>query len=778
MPFGSSQWMYSSGFYPTVIDQSLMFDGSSYLSRTPSVAGDRKTWTWSGWVKRGALGANEATLFSSRVASTYTQFSFRNSGSPTPLQFFLQSRTGASEEISLITTQVFRDPSAWCHIVVAVDTTQATSTNRAKIYSNGSQITSFSTSTYPSQNLDTMVNFTQAHAIGNDASGGSLFDGYMADTYFVDGTALDPTSFGEFKSGVWIPKAYTGSYGTNGFHLEYNDNANDSSGTGNNWTATNIVAGDYMLDSPTNNFATLNPLLPASSSAATLSNGNLTASVSPSLANAVSSMGMSSGKFYWEFTWTYGTGGGLFVGIDSNLAFSGQQAAGSLSTGYGYYNANGTKENAGSAAYGSIWYSSGTYVIGVAFDATNGTLAYYLNNVSQGTAFTGIPAGTYYASMCYTSGSGSTTCHFNFGQSGFTYTPPTDFLALSTANLPEPSISPLYGASPQDHFNTVLYTGTGVSNAVTGVGFQPDLVWIKSRTSIEAGNVFDVVRGSTKRLQTSETAAEWDNSSNITSFDTDGFTLSTADAINASGQSFVGWQWKAGGTAVSNTEGTITSQVSANTTAGFSIVSYTGTGAAATVGHGLGVAPEMMIIKVRSTTNHWVVYHQSLGNTKAIYLSLTGAADTNASFWNNTSPTSSVFTINTDTISNANTATYIAYCFNSVEGYSKFGSYTGNGSADGPFVYTGFRPAWVMVKGSSLISEWYVWDAIRNTYNVTNLTLNPNQSVAEYSGGSLLLDLTANGFKLRDAVGSWNLSGNTYIYMAFASNPFKYANAR
>jgi hypothetical protein len=455
MPFGSSQWMYSSGFYPTVIDQSLMFDGTAYLTRTPSVAGDRKTWTWSGLVKR---------------VSPRGGIVFGNAGDDKLLISGVPFNS-TTLALSLVTTAQYRDSSAWYHLVVALDTTQATASDRCKMYVNGVQVTAFGAATYPSLNQELQYNDAILHATRHP-SGDYKFVGYLADTYFVDGTALDPTSFGEFKSGVWIPKAYTGSYGTNGFHLEYDGNANDSSGTGNNWTATNIVAGDYMLDSPTNNYATLNPLLPASSSAATLSNGNLTASVSPSLANAVSSMGMSSGKFYWEFTWTYGTGGGLFVGIDSNLAFSGQQAAGSLSTGYGYYNANGTKENAGSAAYGSIWYSSGTYVIGVAFDATNGTLAYYLNNVSQGTAFTGIPAGTYYASMCYTSGSGSTTCHFNFGQSGFTYTPPDGFLALSTANLPEPSISPLYGASPQDHFNTVTYTGTGAALSITGVGFS------------------------------------------------------------------------------------------------------------------------------------------------------------------------------------------------------------------------------------------------------------------------------------------------------------------
>jgi hypothetical protein len=380
MPLVLHSGCTAAGFYPTEIDQSLMFDGTSYLTRTPSVAGNRTTWTYSSWFKRWSLtpAAGGQSLFyaGDTTVSPRGGIVFGNAGDDKLLISGVPFNS-TTLALSLETTAQYRDPSAWYHLVVALDTTQATASDRCKMYVNGVQVTAFGTATYPSLNQELQYNDAILHATRHP-SGDYKFVGYLADTYFVDGTALDPTSFGEFKSGVWIPKAYTGSYGTNGFHLEYDGNANDSSGTGNNWTATNIVAGDYMLDSPTNNYATLNPLLPASSSAATLSNGNLTASVSPSLANAVSSMGMSSGKFYWEFTWTYNGGGSSLLEIDSNLAFSGQQAAGSLSTGYGYYNANGTKENAGSAAYGSIWYSSGTYVIGVAFDATNGTLAYYL----------------------------------------------------------------------------------------------------------------------------------------------------------------------------------------------------------------------------------------------------------------------------------------------------------------------------------------------------------------------------------------------------------------
>jgi hypothetical protein len=560
------------------------------------------------------------------------------------------------------------------------------------------------------------------------------------------------------------------------------DNANDSSGTGNNWTATNIVAGDYMLDSPTNNYATLNPLAP---SGGTFSNGNLSwASATTDGRFALSTISPSTdGKWYCEVNIgskasTYWT-----VGLFSYPATALPRIL---------YRSDGPIYLDGSEV-ATVSSFTQNDVIGMAYDGSTRSLTLYKNNTSLG-SWTASSTTINYFFGCASDSSGSSANYtLNFGQSGFTYTPPAGFLALSTANLPEPSISPADDASPQDHFNTVLWTGTNTNagNSVTSVGFKPDLVWAKIRSQAYSPLLYDSIRGTgaTAELKSDGTEAEGGSSSSergfLNSFDTNGFSSVIGSAgdnlyFNQASETYVAWNWKASNaTAVSNTEGTITSQVSANTTAGFSIVSYTGTFVAATVGHGLSSAPELIIVKNRSITSNWWVGSDALGGwDKYLGLNLTNAVGTATSIWDGTAPTSTVFSVADDGGSNGSGNSIIAYCFNSVEGYSKFGSYTGNGSADGPFVYTGFRPAWVMVKGSSLISEWYVWDAIRNTYNVTNLTLNPNQSVAEYSGGSLLLDLTANGFKLRDAVGSWNLSGNTYIYMAFASNPFKYANAR
>jgi hypothetical protein len=326
-----------------------------------------------------------------------------------------------------------------------------------------------------------------------------------------------------------------------------------------------------------------------------------------------------------------------------------------------------------------------------------------------------------------------------------------------------------------------LYTGTGaslaVANTVNGVNFQPDFVWVKGRSGATDHALYDSVRGTTKDLVSNATSAETTQATGLTAFGSTGFTVGALAKMNTSAATYVGWQWKAGGTAVSNTAGSITSSVSANTTAGFSVVTWTGTNANATIGHGLGVAPAMYITKQRSATGDWFVYHQSVGATKGLFLELTNAATTNT-YFNNTSPTSTVFSIGGGVGGlNASGVTQVTYCFAPVAGYSAFGSYTGNGSADGPFVYLGFRPRWLMIKASSFAGEsWYLFDTTRNTFNVIGEALVANQTSAEFS--FVMLDVLSNGFKARTTNSLCNTSGATYIYMAFAENPFKYANAR
>lgn len=328
-----------------------------------------------------------------------------------------------------------------------------------------------------------------------------------------------------------------------------------------------------------------------------------------------------------------------------------------------------------------------------------------------------------------------------------------------------------------------LYTGTGatqtISNAVNTVSFQPDLVWIKSRNTAGSNILQDSVRGATIALFSDGTTADTTLVNGLTAFASNGFTLGSGAATNqnTSATTYIGWNWKAGGTAVSNTAGTITSSVSANPTAGFSVVTFTApSSGSGTVGHGVqvgGVAttPSMIILKSRSNADNWTTYHSSLGGSSALFLNLTNASS--ALTWGTINTT--VFTA--DTAANVTASrTYVAYCWAPVAGYSAFGSYTGNGSADGPFIYTGFRPRWVMVKCSAAAESWYIFDSSRNTYNVTDLGLVPNMAIAEFSSNTF--DFVSNGIKIRTTNTLANSSSTTYIYAAFAENPLKYANAR
>ena len=370
------------------------------------------------------------------------------------------------------------------------------------------------------------------------------------------------------------------------------------------------------------------------------------------------------------------------------------------------------------------------------------------------------------------------------------------YLPLSTANLPDPAIDPAQGSSPEDYFNAFTWTGTGnTGRSFTDLSFQPDLVWAKDRTNAYGHVLFDSVRGAgaNKELGSQSTGAEGYASTStydyLSSFDSNGFTSTYSGSnfaayFNNSGDSYVAWNWKANGSGVSNTDGSITSTVSANTESGFSIVSYTGNGSStgATVGHGLSSAPSMIVFKNRDSAVDWDVFHTSIGATNRLHLNTTAASATTDGF-NNTAPTTSVFTVNFGSANvNAPSTDYIAYCFAPKEGYSKFSSFVGNGSSDGPFVYTGFRPSWVMYKRATSAGfplDWPIIDSIRNpTNNGSNYQLRANLTDAENTLPFTATEFLSNGFKIRTTDGGWNASGENYIYMAFAENPFKYSNAR
>jgi Concanavalin A-like lectin/glucanases superfamily/SPRY domain len=772
------------------IERSLRFNSadSAYLNRTPASAGNRKTWTWSGWVKRSSFSSNH-TLFSAGSTSTNaTYIQFQSSGSIT-----VASVTSNVNSLVKTTSSLYRDPSSYYHICVAVDTSNSTSTDRCYIYVNGVKITSFSSSTDPTLNYDTFVNNNITHAIGAySATLVEYFDGYLTEINFIDGQALTPSSFGETDpiTGRWKAKAYSGTYGTNGFYLKFADNSGttattlgkDSSGNGNNWTPNNfsVTAGagnDSLVDSPTNygtdtgvggevrgNYATLNPI---SNLSGTYSNGNLDFITATSDSTLIANIAMNSGKWYCETIKTSGTAIPI-VGICSSFAKNGFAPTNTNQHPSVVYLGNSGNKviNGTSTSYGSTYTTND--VIGIAFDADTREIVFYKNGISQG-IITGVPSGE--VVFCVGDGDSVNTYsgNVNFGQRPFAYTAPSGFKALCTTNLPTPTIK-----KPSSYMDVVTYTGNNSARSITGLNFSPDLVWIKSRSAATWNFLFDAVRGATKWLASNQTGAEATNTTSLTSFDSGGFSLSTDPAPdtstgwNANSATYVAWAWD---------EAPI---------AGMDIVSFTApsTNQSYTVSHSLGVAPKMTIVKRRDSTGGWWVWHSGLGDNTTDYLELhtTAAKQTATSMWGTIGRNSSSIGLNSPA-STVASATYIAYLFAEVEGFSKFGSYTGNGLADGPFVWCGFRPRWVMVKRTDTAGfNWVIWDTARSTSNQVGDYVLANAANAENNVLGIDIDALSNGFKLRDYdaanSGNTNISTATYIFAAFAESPFKYARAR
>jgi len=754
---------------------------------------DGKMWTYSVWRKLGDVGAAYDILLTARPGAS--------AGSMQIVNGVLRWYGGGTIAYDVISSQTWRDPSAWYHFVFVYDSTQATAANRIKYYVNGVQGT-FSSATYPTLNA-VSGDFNAAHVcqFGADVSNSRYSDGQYTEANFIDGQALTPSSFGSTNAttGVWQPAKYTGSYGTNGFYLPFTDNSalttssnvglgKDFSGNANYWVTNNIsiTAGttyDSMTDVPTltsataANFAVLNPL----TGDGTISNANLTIDWVGGNSSKPATIGVTSGKWYCEITLVAAATNAMFAGIIPASMIPSASYPGSASGGYGFFGDGQKYFNGTSSAYGSA--VSVGQIVGIAFDLDNGKLWFSINGTWQASgdpaagtnaAFTSIAAGTWFLS---TGHSGTCTLSTNFGQRPFSYTPPTGFVALNTYNLPTSTI--LQGNTVMD---ATLYTGTLLSNAITNTAaFKPDLVWVKSRSAATSHKLTDSVRGVTKGLISNTTGAETTDTNGLTAFNANGFTVGTDTVYNNLAATYVGWQWQAGqGSSSSNTNGTITSTVSVNASAGFSVVTYTGTGANATVGHGLGVAPSMVIAKSRTSgTAAWLVYHSSLGNGQALYLAATSSAASSGLFWNSTSPTSTVFSIGTSSDINVNTQTYVAYCWTPIAGFSAFGIYTGNNSTSGPFVYLGFRPKFVLIKSTSIAIPWVIFDSVRSTYNVVGNILFPNASSVEDTAYPEI-NFLSNGFSItaNDANSYINSAISNYIYMAFAENPFKNALAR
>ena len=906
------------------VERSLRFNKSEStdLQRTPSSTGNQKVWTWSAWFKRWALHDNGGTnyLFSCEphsgnngIAALYIQSD----------QIYTYFDTTGSNPYGAVNSRLYRDLGAWMHIVWQVD---ASNTSQ-RIWINGVE-ESLNSGNNPPDYAYGMNQSGQAMLIGSSGNwGAQTSNTYFAEIHYSDGNKYEASDFAETdsKTGQWVPKEVNITYGTNGFYLNFSDNSGttattlgkDSSGNGNNFTPNNFevstgVGNDSVPDTPTNNFPTLNPLYNPVNT--TFGEGNLLMRGGDNFA-ASTFLLPKSGKWYAEFS-KYNNGALQSISVTrANTAMTNYAGYLGLADNVEYVS-NGEVGNRtrGSTSDATAWTDDAGVVVAVAVDMDNGAVYFARNNTyinsgvpTSGSSKTGAIAtdlltdnnGDHVIAVHGYNGSNSYGMYANFGQQPLTYTPPTGYKVLSSANLPDPTI-----LLPNKHFAAFTYTGTGSSGDVVNitnsdVDFTPDWVWVKTRDVTNDHILSDSVRGGNKYLVSSENYAESTDTDKIRAFIQNGFESGTDGDTNWSGsRPFVAWNWNAGdtdgatytvkvvsdsgnkyrfndfgtsavtldlaeggtytfdgsdssmsghpfviGTAAngseystgvtyqldgasvtysqytsgyssattrkliitvpasapqlyywcsihsgmggaintnttlgsSNFDGSIQSTVKANASAGFSIVSHTGTGGSVTVGHGLGVAPKMYIQKSRDNAENWDVYTTVIdGSHDYLHLNTTaGKSDSGL-----TAPTSTVIYRGS---ADSNGEKKIIYCFSSVEGYSKFGTYVGNSSDNGTFVFTGFSVSWLMVKranGSS--TNWTILDNKRDTSNVAETRLFANSSSADsVSGGGVgRVDFLSNGFKARDSHQDGNSSSGTYIYFAFAKSPFKNSRAR
>ena len=810
-----------------VIQRSLRFDGgdSPKMTRTFGTNTSNTTKTISFWLKRSKLGSGGMQNIFCTALSGYIEGRLRINTDDT-LQFEDRDASGGTSDGRRTTSAKLRDTSSWYHIMLVLDSTQGTEADRAKIYINGTQATIGADRTISQNYSFSFMRSSAENYIGEGTNEGSQLDGYLAEINFIDGQALDSSYFGftDPVTGIWMPKRYEGTYGNNGFYLDFSDNTSattlgiDKSPNGNDFTLSNLGTIDSTKDSPSNNYCNLNP---SNTTDVTFSVNNFKGVFGTSNARTtMGSIGLKSGKWYYEVYYNSATVDALCIGF-ANAEYSPTHYQGNVTDAFaktdnvGYYGAGG----------GFIYYAAGTRtseftsedftagdIIGVAADFDKNEIYFYKNGSVVSSAnpysYTFLDKNYLPCISNLTSGGGQTfTVNFGHdssfdgvktaqgntdenGDGDFYYPVPSGFKTICSRNVSPPT-SPII-TNPQKHFGAATWTGNNTAGRLIPLEFKPDFVWVKCRSTTHDHQMTDSVRGTSKALtaNTTDVEEDWDvlysgNNKGMGDYVNGGFILDD-DGNNArynnTGQTYVAWCWKGGGAAVSNSDGTITSSISVNQEAGFSIVSYTGNGTAgATVGHGLGKKPAWIILIRRDSADNRYIYHQFMNqgsNPEQHYSELNfhaGATDSNK-IHNDTAPTTSVFSLSNDNASNGNTYPYIAYCWAEIPGYSKFGEYRANGvDTNGPYTHLGFRPAWVMIKSMSLSnSDWTIFDNKRNTVNPANIHLAANQNHANGTDTYEVVDFLADGFRVTGLSGSainYNTSYPHLLYMAFAEQP-------
>jgi hypothetical protein len=787
MTMFGSQWLANAGA-TYEIEQSIRFNDndSAYMHRTPSAAGNQKTNTISCWVKRTNLGLGNSLAMFSAAGGSYGLTWYIDSSETD----FSRERLSLSDGAATLwqaNDYKLRDPASWYHFVFAMDTTQGTQSNRMKVYINGALVTAdtnalVENTDYPF--FDNVVNRIGSWTPSGGAAG-RYMEGYMAEIHLIDGAQKAASDFGEYNSttGQWVPIEYAGAYGDQGAYLKGQDSSalgDDTSGNGNDFSSSGLAANDQMFDSPTNNQLTLNVIAPQQSASTALptiptySDGNKKlASTASSHTASVTPLTIpipTEGKWHIEVgidvLGSDADAGLRFMLLPQSILQNGLNTI----TATGCYQVYASKSGTSQTALANVVQSSDITDIavsdrfGINVDRTDPTSVTIVGTL-QGSAWFTDSSQSFldepYVFAIYENGNTNRniTCTIYSAEEEFTETVSSGHVSLCSNNLPAPAI-----ADPSAYFQTTLYEGDGSTQSIDQDGnstFSPNFVWIKNRDAADAHALFDTVRGATEVLSSNSTAAEATNADTLTAFESDGFALGADVIVNTNAESYVAWQWNEGATP------------------GLDIVGWTGNATARTIAHNLGVVPRMMLVKNRDQGDKWAVYHAA--NTAApatdyLILNETDATADLSSVWNDTAPTSSVFTVGTASLVNATGEGFIAYIFAPVEGFSAFGSYVGNGNASGPMVNLGFQPAFLLFK-STADNKWIMKDTKRDTFNPSSLSLVSDQTVAELTGDQLL-DINSNGFKLRTTGSATNSNGVTYVYAAFAENPFKYANAR